>query len=112
MDKVIEIRSYYLQPNVRATFHELMVQWSVPLLRSWNVDVVAFGPSLHDQDSYYLIRAYDSLEARKKSQDAFYASAEWREGPREAILPLIDSYTSVVIAMNDTGIDALRPPQQ
>jgi hypothetical protein len=111
MDKVIEIRSYYLQPHTRTAFHDLMLHQSVPLLRRWHVDVVAFGPSLHDQDSYYLIRAYDSLEARKTSQDAFYGSAEWREGPREAILTLIDSYTSVVIAMNDSGIDVLRSAQ-
>ena len=108
MARVVEIRSYYLQPNSRDTFHALMVEQSVPMLRRWTVDVVAFGPSLHDQDSYYLIRAYDSLEDRRRSQDAFYGSAEWREGPRESILPLIDSYTSIVIEMDEVVIAALR----
>jgi hypothetical protein len=45
---------------------------------------------------------------RPASQDAFYGSAEWREGPREAILALIDTYTSIVLQLDDQGITALR----
>ena len=32
------------------------------MLRHRGIDVVAFGPSLHDEDAYYLMRAYASLE--------------------------------------------------
>jgi len=42
------------------------------MLRRWKVDVVAYGPSLHDKDSWYLMRAYPSLEERQRSEDAFY----------------------------------------
>jgi hypothetical protein len=52
------------------------------MLQRWNVDVVAFGPSLHAEDSYYLIRSYASLEDRQQSQDAFYGSDEWKQGPQ------------------------------
>jgi hypothetical protein len=68
-----------------------------------------YGPSLHDDDSYYLIRAYASLEDREQSQDAFYSSSgEWRGGPRQAILDCIESDTSVVIKMAVSTIDGLR----
>ncbi len=70
--------------------------------------MVDFGPSLHDENSYYLIRAYDSLAHRQESQDAFYGSPEWRQGPREAIIALIESDTSVVIEMEDAVVDMLR----
>ena len=36
------------------------------MLQRWGVDVVMFGPSLDDEDSYYLIRAYPSLEERQR----------------------------------------------
>jgi hypothetical protein len=49
---------------------------SVPMLQRWNVDVVAFGASPQDKDSYYLIRSYDNLTHREQSQDAFYGSDE------------------------------------
>jgi hypothetical protein len=44
-----------------------------------------------------LLRAYPSLEALQRSQDAFYGSDEWREGPREAIVSRIESGSSVVL---------------
>lgn len=108
MHRLIEIRSYNLKPETRATLHELFVTEALPMLNRWEVDVVAYGPSLHDENSYYLIRSYASLEDRQQSQDAFYGSDEWRSGPREAILALIDSYTDTVIEVDDVTLQGLR----
>lgn len=108
MKKIIEIRSYNLIPESRNDFHRLVLEASLPMMRRWGVDVVAFGPSLHDRNSYYLIRAYASLEDRESSQEAFYESPEWRWGPREAIVALIESDTSVVIEMDASVVDLLR----
>ena len=108
MRTAVEIRSYNLKPGTRAAFEQLMSQQALPMLRRWNVDVVASGPSPHDLHSYYLIRAYRDLAERQASQDAFYGSDEWRHGPRDEILALIDSYTSIVLMLDDAGIAALR----
>jgi hypothetical protein len=108
MKKLIEIRSYNLKPGTRENFHRLVRERSLPMLERWGVDVVAFGPSPHDEVSYYLIRAYDSPEHRQSSQDAFYGSAEWRDGPREAIVSLIDSHMSIVLEMDSSTVDSLR----
>ena len=78
------------------------------MLQRWKVDVVRYGVSPHDKDSYYLMRAYASLEDREQSQDAFYGSDEWKLGPREPILALIETYTSVVIEMEESTVNALR----
>jgi hypothetical protein len=108
VNRFVEIRSYNLKPGTRSTLHELMVEQAVPMLRRWKVDVVAHGPSLHDEDSYFLIRAYASVAERQRSQDDFYGSAEWRQGPRESILALIDSYTSVVLELDEATVNGLR----
>ncbi len=108
MPKLIEIRAYNLKPGTRAEFHRLVCEESVPMLKRWGVDVVAFGPSLHDEDSYYLIRAYESLADRQTSQDAFYGSAEWRQGPREAIVSKLGSDTSIVIELEELAVNAMR----
>lgn len=108
MRKQVEIRSYNLKPGTREEFHRLVVERSYPLLKQWEVDVVAFGPSPHDADSYYLIRAYESLAHRASSHEEFYASPEWRQGPREAIISLIESDTSIVIEMDESTIALLR----
>ncbi len=55
-----------------------------------------------------MIRAYADLDARQREQDAFYGSDQWREGPRQAVLDLIEEYLSVVIEMDTAVVDALR----
>lgn len=67
------------------------------MLERWGVEVVAYGPSLDDEDLYYLVRAYASLGELRESQDAFYGSDEWRQGPREEIVSMIESDISVVV---------------
>ena len=59
----VEIRSYNLKPGTRDRFRDLALKEALPLLKKWNIDVVAHGPSLHDKDSYFLIRAFSSVRA-------------------------------------------------
>jgi hypothetical protein len=108
MNRWIECRSYTLKPGTRAEYHRLFIEEALPLLKRWKVDVVTAGASPHDENSYYLIRAYDSLEHREKSEDAFYGSAEWREGPREAILACIDTYSEFVMEVDEVTLQGLR----
>jgi hypothetical protein len=108
MNTFVEIRSYSLKPGTRDVFHHAVTERAIPMLRRWDVDVIAYGPSLHDDDSYVLIRAYSSLDDRQRSQDAFYGSDEWRQGPREEILRLIESFTSVVLELDAVTIATLR----
>lgn len=78
------------------------------MLHRWKVDVVAFGPSTHDTDSWFLMRGFPGLDARQRSEDAFYASEEWIKGPREAVLADIVSYTTVVINIDQATLAGLR----
>jgi hypothetical protein len=108
MEYAVESRSYALRPGTRTGFDRLMREQALPMLQRWDVDVVACGPSPHDEDSYYLIRAYAGLAEREASQDAFYGSDEWRNGPRESILALIGHFTSVVLMLDEAALAALR----
>ena len=108
MARSLEIRSYNLKPGTRPEFHRRMTTEGVPMLRRWEVDVVACGPSPHDETSYYLLRAYSSLTAREESQKAFYGSAEWREGPRDGIVACIESYASIVLEVDEDTLAGLR----
>ncbi|MDC6169547.1 NIPSNAP family protein [Paucibacter sp. XJ19-41] len=105
---VIEIRSYRLVPGSRDRFHQLIDQQSLPLMLDWGIDVVDFGPSLHDADGYFLIRAFHDMVTLEVAQAAFYASPAWRNGPREAIVSLIASDSNVVMEMSHDRIEALR----
>ncbi len=106
--RVVELRSYNLKPGTRERFHQRFVDEALPMLKRFEVDVVAYGPSLHDADSYYLTRSFASLEERERSEEAFYGSEEWRQGPREAVLADIVSYTTVVVRVDDSTLAGLR----
>ena len=107
-NRVVEIRSYNLKPGTRDRFHQLFLREALPMLTRWNVDVVGYGPSLHDSDSYFSMRSFPGVEERQKSEDAFYGSDEWRKGPRGAILADIESYTTIVIRLDATTLEGLR----
>ena len=65
MKHIVEIRALDLKTGARASFHRLYVEQALPLLRRWKMDVVAYGPSPHDENSYYVIRRFDNLAQRE-----------------------------------------------
>jgi hypothetical protein len=105
---VVEIRCYNLQPGARDAFHKRFVEKALPMLHRFKVDVVAYGPSRADADSYFLIRSFPSVEARQKSEDAFYGSDEWKQGIREATLADIVNYTTIVRSVDAETLRAMR----
>jgi hypothetical protein len=104
----MEMRVYNLKPGTRDELHRLMLEQAYPMLKRWKVDVVAFGPSLDDENAYYLLRAYADVADLRQSQDAFYGSDEWKQGPREPVLALIESYASAVMEVDETTLRGLR----
>jgi hypothetical protein len=61
MNHLIEIRSINLKAGSREEFQRLYVEQSLPLLKRWNFDVVAHGPSLHDENSYDVVFEADEV---------------------------------------------------
>src|SRR5688572_2043650 len=106
--RVVEIRSYNLKAGTRDRFHQLFLKEALPMLKRWKVDVIAHGPSLHDQDSYFLMRGFNGVDVRQKEEDAFYGSEEWIKGPRERVLADIDSYTTIVVQLDEATTQGLR----
>ena len=107
-DLIIEIRSYNLKSGSRNEFQKLFVDQALPLLAKWKIEVVAYGPSLHDENSFFLARAYSNLNHRQQSQDAFYGSESWVKGPREAVLALVENYTTIVLPRSNFNINTMQ----
>ena len=105
---ILDILILNLKPGTRPVFNKLYKELSLPLLKRWNVEVLAFGPSLHGEDTYLVVRRYQDLKDRQQSQDGYYGSDEWKQGPREQIMSLIEDYTTVVIPANDNLITGFK----
>jgi hypothetical protein len=95
---VIEVLTLDIKPGRRDEFDELYVNKALPPLRKWNFNVVAHGPSLHDVNSYYIIRSFKSLEDRQTSEDAYYNSDDWKNGPRSAVMALVEHFAYAVVS--------------
>jgi hypothetical protein len=108
MQRLIEIRSYKLKPGAAAEFDRLIRGMALPMLRAAGMEVVACGASTHEADTYFLVRAYADLADLNRQQDAFYGSAAWRQGPREAVLACIDHFLNTVLWLSPEGVDDLR----
>jgi len=106
--RLLEIRSYELKPGTRGEYDRLFREEAAPLLRRFEIDVVAVGPSMGDPNGYFLMRAFDDLDDRARREDAFYASPEWRDGPRQAVLDCIVTYTDAVVELDEATIESLR----
>jgi len=105
--KLIEIRTYRLKPGTAEAFVAAFRQ-ALPLVRQSGMDVVAFGRSDHERESFYLIRAFDSREQLERQQDAFYSSEVWKLGPREALVACLDDYLNTLLWLSPEGVEDLR----
>jgi hypothetical protein len=94
---ITEIRIYKLKENTSTEFNHMFTAQSLPMMKRWHIDVVDYGFSLIDQDSFYLTRNYENLEQRNESQNTFYGSDEWVNGPEKTITNCIETYHTVVI---------------
>jgi quinol monooxygenase YgiN len=106
--RLLEIRTYRLKAGTVASFHQVMHAQAVPMLRHKGMDVVAYGRSDHEEETYFLIRAYDDREALQREQDAFYASADWKSGPRLALVDRIETYINTLLWVSAEAADSIR----
>ena len=67
------------------------------MMNRWNVNIVDYGFSQIDKNTFYLIRSYENIDMRAESQDAFYESDEWINGPEKSIMSCIDAYNTTII---------------
>lgn len=105
---LLEIRTYRLKPGTIDAFHQAMHERAVPMLRDKGMNVVTYGKSDHEEETYHLVRAYASREALDAEQAAFYGSPEWREGPRGALVDRIETYLNTLLWASPEAVDSMR----
>jgi NIPSNAP len=96
---VLDLRTYKLVPGGRETFDRILREGALPMLGRHEIEVVGYGPSLVDDDHYYLARAFPSASRREQQLAAFYGSEEWLERYDRAVMELIETYHTVVIPL-------------
>lgn len=107
MKRLVEIRTYRVKPGQAAAFAQRMGE-ALLLVRASGMEVLRFGRSNHEHESFHLIRAFDDRAQLQAQQAAFYGSTAWRDGPREALLACLDDYLNTLLWLSPAAIDELR----
>jgi len=105
-DRYVEFRLYKLKPGLRDRFQAIAKE-AVEMLHRHKITVIGHGPSAHDADSYFLMRAYPSLEAREKALAGFYGSKEWEERFNNEVMGMIESYNTIVLEADDPAVKTI-----
>lgn len=101
---VLDLRTYRLVPGGREVFDDILREKALPMLGRYEIDVVGYGPSLADDEHYYLARAFSSNARREQRLGAFYGSDEWQQQYDRTVSELIETYHPVVIPLT-TGVE-------
>jgi hypothetical protein len=96
---VLDLRTYRISPGGRDEFDRKLRDGALPLMLGRGIEVVSYGPSLVDDDHYYLARAFSSVAERNEVLDAFYGSDEWLQGYDEAVRRLVVGFHPLVVPL-------------
>jgi len=107
-NQFVEFRLFRLHPGQRGAFAARFTDQLLALHDRHGIEVISWGLSLHDSDSFYVIRAHPSVEARKETLDALFGSDEWLMNQEEDVLGMIESYNTCVVEASELLIEALR----
>lgn len=107
-NRVVEFRLFRLHPGQRGEFAARFESQLLPLHQRHGIEVVTWGLSLHDQHSFYLVRAHRSVDARQQALDSMFGSEEWLTNQEEAVLGMIESYNTCVVEACEPLIEAMR----
>ena len=54
---LLEMRLFKLRPGTRAEFDRISREGTIPLMRTLGITVIAHGPSMNNENGYFLLRA-------------------------------------------------------
>lgn len=94
---LLEMRLFKVHPGTRAEFDRISREGTIPMMRRYGINVVAFGPSLNNDDGYFLLRAFPSEQERVRQSQAIYATAEWEANYEGPVMSMIDEYWTSVM---------------
>lgn len=109
---LLDVRLYRIRAGLRDQFHELVRDETIPLARRHGHVVVDFGAASHDEETYYLIRAFPDHEARRLALNDLYGSEEWLRDYDQRVMDFIDSYQTAVVPTSADAVDALEAAGQ
>jgi hypothetical protein len=110
-NRVLEIRLFKVRPGTREEFDRISREGTIPLMRSLGITVVAHGPSLNNDNGYFLMRAFPSEQERVELSQSLYATEEWLSTYDEPVSAMVEDYDTAVMTAEPESIRRFIRPQ-
>ncbi|MEV6907359.1 hypothetical protein [Amycolatopsis sp. NPDC051071] len=107
---LLEIRLFTVKPGSREEFDRISREGTIPLMRELGITVVAHGPSLNNDNGYFLLRAFPSEQERVERAQSLYATDEWLTKYDGPVSSMIDDYETAVLPVNSAALSHLAEP--
>lgn len=104
---LLEIRLFQVREGTREEFDRISREGTIPLMRRLGINVVAFGPSLNNDDGYFLLRAFRSEEERVTLSQSLYVTPEWESSYDAPVTAMIAGYQTAVMPTTGRIIEQL-----
>ena len=94
---LFDVRIYKVRPGKADAFNKLAREETLPLATSVGHRIAAFGASEADEDTFYLVRSFESGEERTRLLEALYESEVWKHEYDLKVGEMIDQFQTAVI---------------
>jgi hypothetical protein len=107
-NQVLEVKIVRIHHGQRDAYHDYMREGLARVYEAQGLRYIYYGPSLHDEDSYFVIRAHPSVADRAERLDAVYGSQDWLMNHEEKVLAMVESMDTALFDADDQLIEALK----
>jgi hypothetical protein len=94
---LLVLRLFKVLPGARAEFDRISREGTIPLMRRLGITVLAHGPSLNNENGYFLVRAFPSEHERVELSQSLYATEEWLTKYDGPVSGMIEDYDTAVL---------------
>jgi hypothetical protein len=94
---LLEIRLFKVRPGTRTEFDRISREGTIPLMRKLGITVLTHGPSLNNENGYFLVRAFASEAERVELSQSLYSTDEWLEKYDGPVGEMIEDYDTAVL---------------
>jgi hypothetical protein len=106
---VVEMRTYKTKPGMRETFLDTFRSRSVPAHEALGMRILGPFLSIEDPDTFFFMRGFPNLASREQMKAGFYEGALWKEELEQRLMPILDTYTAVLVDDPDGLLVWSRP---
>lgn len=97
MTMIFEMRTYKLKPDSRSRFLEIFRNRTMPEHARLGMPIVGPFLSIEDPDVFFFMRGFSDLASRDSLKGQFYEGALWKNELEAILMPMIESYTVVLV---------------